>query len=63
MPDISVQRVHYGFIIARERSPNAGQPIPVMEQVVALDPERAYLRPDLLVHERDALAIGNPESI
>ena len=34
MPDISVERVHYGFIIAPEGSPNAGQPIPVVGYLV-----------------------------
>lgn len=34
MPDISVERIHYGFIVAPASSRDAGQPIPVVGYLV-----------------------------
>jgi N-acyl homoserine lactone hydrolase len=58
----------FGFALFSDRLARAGKP-PIgsvpdwMERVVALDPDRVYFAHDLLVHERDAAALGNAEAI
>jgi N-acyl homoserine lactone hydrolase len=58
----------YGFAAFSDRLTRAGMP-PIgsvpdwMERIAALDPERVYFAHDLLVHERDAAALGTPTPI